>query len=144
MPEMHFWDSVQWRKAVSQWAWTGGAWQPVKAVWIWSGGSWTLAFTSATISGLNGIDEGFESLSISWTFSGDVTDCTVDIYADFMGGTNFDRHVVSSVVADDNYYLASFEGIYGYSSLDNTSIRVRLFQGATLVTTLTMFPPYLA
>jgi hypothetical protein len=144
MPEMHWYDSVAWRKAKmgGTYVWKNAAWQLVKSIWIWSGGAWVLAYTNLSFTNLYASDSGYDGLNMTWTFTGDPTDVTVDIYADYAGGTNFDKYVVSLIPAEWEAYNVNFEGQVGYINIPNTSVRLRLYQGSSLIATQYAFPPY--
>jgi hypothetical protein len=144
---LSIYDGSNWRTAVAVSIYDGSAWRTAKGVWIYDGSAWRLAFTDGNISGLYGRDFDGDptagNLRIRWTESGDTSAFTVDIYADFAGGTSYTTEIATGVdPTSGTPYDAYLDGMSGFTSLDVTNVRVRLLNGADVLTTLTMAGPY--
>lgn len=146
MPDMHFYNSSAWRKAINIHVWAASAWQPVKSVWVWSGGIWQIAFTTASISNLNGIDTNgnpaLGELDIIWTDVPDTSAWTVRLDADLSGGSTYSYNIATGITPSTALHHVSLDGVAGFSTLDNTNIRAQLLDGSTIIKTLTMSGPY--
>lgn len=127
----------------------GSTWRTITEAWINDGGSTTWRkFWSArgflTIQGLDyGGDPDLGLLRISWTTQGSMSGLTVDVNADFAGGTTYGSSVTTGLdPSSGTPYDSDMSGLPGFSTLDTTNIRLRLMDGVTIVDEITMAGPY--
>lgn len=139
-------DGAAYRTATAVYAYDGSAWRTATGVWVYDGGSWRQGFTNASISALSGKDVPHDPTlgvcRLTWTYSGDVSAMLITLDADFAGGTTYGYNVDSAIDPTLGTYDTSLNGVFGFSTLDTTNFRMRLMDGATIVSELTVNGPY--
>lgn len=142
--------STTWRTATAFYVNDGGSttWRDIQEAWVNDGGgtTWRKFWSSRSLVSLTGLDYGGDPtlglLRISWTTAGDMTGLAITIDADFSGGSTYGSPVDSGVSTSGTPYDATLDGMTGFSTLDTTNIRLRLMDGVTVLSELTMSGPY--
>jgi hypothetical protein len=146
---MSWWNGA-WRLTRELYVHDGTAWKPVTECWIWFDSAWRRCFVeSASLDSVTATNPFGDIVNVAWTFtSSNPTAWLMTIEASINSGATFVTMVENVFAANDvdnNPYLLDFSGISGFTTLDETAVRVSMrFNGVTHAQSSprTVFPPY--
>jgi len=151
MSEQMYWydtGASVWRLTDELYVHDGTSWQNVIEAWIWNG-AWRRCFVQAgSLDSLTVFSSSPDTLSIGWTYTAsNPSEWLMSLEYSFDNGSNWTYYFENLFGADDaqNPYLAGFDGIPGYTDLDNVLIRLSMRLNGTTHATgspADAFPPY--